>query len=77
MGGVRTVVDVGVLVALGFPNELIWSSLGYWEHNFALHEMTVIWVLGYAGVGVLMSCAGRVMESHIVGAERARAEGKG
>jgi hypothetical protein len=75
--GVRTAVDVVVFVALGYPNELIWSSLGYWEHNFALHEMAVIWVLGYAGVGVLVSCVGRVMESHIAGADKARGEGAG
>ncbi len=75
--GVRTAVDVAVFTALGLLNEYAMSSLGYWEYNFALHEMTVIWVLGYAGVGVIVSCVGRVMESIITGTVKEKGQGTG
>jgi uncharacterized membrane protein len=61
----KAVVDVVVFAALGYANEVLMSSQGYWVYNSPLHGMPAIQILGYVGVGILVSNTGRAIQSYI------------
>ncbi len=64
---VERLLDVAAFAIVGVPNEVIMSTLGYWEYNFPLQGTPLIQILGYLFVGILVSGVGFTLQSIITG----------
>jgi|GEM_PF-1874709 hypothetical protein len=59
----RKLLDLLSFFCVGYPNELLMSKLGYWKYNFPLLAVPWAQVFGYVFVGILVSFAGRGVQT--------------